>query len=220
MKKGGVLSVYQDSPTGPRGPGVRHHERCYHRHPDRATAPEPRCSLPRSSARELNAFWPRPSRPRSPTGSSTTATVWMSRATAGRPQWLPARADHPHGHRRRRGQAAAGPRPPARGPAGEVQFGDPAAVPAQDQERRGVDPLAVPQGRQHRRLQRSPDGPARPRRQGAVGHHGHPAEGRLGAGVQGLEPAVAGGQALRLRLGRWRATSTSAWRMAGSASWC
>ena len=44
-----------------------------------------------------------------------------------------------------------------------VHLEDPAAVPAQDQEHRGADPLAVPQGRQHRRLQRGPGGPARAR---------------------------------------------------------
>ena len=39
-----------------------------------------------------------------------------------------------------------------------VHLEDPAAVPAEDQEHRGADPLAVPQGRQHGRLQRGPGG--------------------------------------------------------------
>ena len=149
---------------------------------------------------------PRPSRPRSPPGSTPTPT---SRDEAGRRQvvrngYLPERTiltglgavevKQPRVHDRR----------PARR-AGEVHLGDPAAVPAEDQEHRGADPLAVPQGRQHRRLLRGPRGPARPRRPGAVGHHRHPAQGGLGGGVRGLEQAVAGGQALRLRLGRRRA---------------
>src|SRR5262249_55393711 len=40
--------------------------------------------------------------------------------------------------------------------------------------------------------------------QGPVGDHGHSAQGGLGGRVPGLGPAAAGGQALRLRLGRRR----------------
>jgi len=79
-----------------------------------------------------------------------------------------------------------------------VHLGHPAALPAKDQEPGRPDPLALPQGRQHRRLHRRPGGPARPRRTGALRYDGDPAEGRLGGRVRGLEPAVAGGQALRL----------------------
>ena len=63
-------------------------------------------------------------------------------------------------------------------------------------------------------------GDPRPRCQGAVGDHRHPAQGGLGGRVS--RPGASG---------RWRAsitstsgptacTSTSAWRRAGSASWC
>src|SRR5262249_11475629 len=52
---------------------------------------------------------------------------------------------------------------------GEVQLGHLAALPAQDQERRGVDSLAVPQWGQHGGLQRGTGGAARPASQGPVG---------------------------------------------------
>ena len=44
-----------------------------------------------------------------------------------------------------------------------VLLEDPAALPAEDQEHRGADPLAVPQGDQHRRLQRGLAGAGRAR---------------------------------------------------------
>ena len=56
-----------------------------------------------------------------------------------------------------RGQAAAGPRPAARRSSGRSSLRPILPpVPAEDQEPRGVDPLALPQGRQHRRLLRGP----------------------------------------------------------------
>ena len=57
------------------------------------------------------------------------------------------RADHPDRHGADRGQAAPSPRPAARRATGDVHLGDPAPLPAEDQEPGGVDPLALPQGR-------------------------------------------------------------------------
>ena len=79
----------------------------------------------------------------------------------GGPQRLPAQADDHHRRRADRGPAAAGARSTAGGPGGAVHLEDSAAVPAKDQEHGGVDPLAVPQGRQHGRLQRGPGGAGR-----------------------------------------------------------
>ena len=91
------------------------------------------------------------------------------------------------------------------GPGGAVYLEDPAAVPEEDQEHRGVDSLAVPQGRQHGRLQRGPEGPVGAGCPGAFGDDGHPPEGRLGGGIPGVEQAVPGRQAVRVRVGGRRA---------------
>ena len=112
-------------------------------------------------------------RPRPPQG--------RGRTPPGRPQRPPPRADHPD-----RPRATIEVKQPrvhdrqARRPAGEVHLGRPAALPAADQEPGGADPLALPQGRQHRRLLRGPPGDPRPRRPGPLGHDRHPAQGRLG----------------------------------------
>jgi hypothetical protein len=73
----------------------------------------------------------------------------------------------------------------------------PNGVPGADQEPRRVDPLALPQGRQHRRLLWGPRGSARA---GGPGSVGHPAQGDLGGRIRRLEQGVVGRQALCLRL--------------------
>ena len=142
------------------------------------------------------------------------------RATPGRPQRPPPRADHPDRPRRRSRSSSPGSTTAGR-PEQREKFtsADPAAVPAADQEPGGADPLALPQGHQHRRLLRGPRGDPRPRRPGTSRRR--PSPGSRRPGRRSTRPGASG---------RWRAsttstsgptacTSTSAWRRAGSASW-
>ena len=65
--------------------------------------------------------------------------------------------------------------------------------------------MAVPQGHQHRRLLRGPPGDPRPRRPNLSATTITRLKAAWEEDHRGLEQAVAGGQALRLRLGRRRA---------------
>ena len=115
--------------------------------------------------------------------------------------------------------AAPGPRPRSGMPHGESRSPRPSCRPTcGGPEPGGADPLAVPQGHQHRRLHRGPRGDARAGRPRPVGHDRHPAQGGLGGRPRGVAGA------------RWRAsatstsgptacTSTSAWSRTASASW-
>jgi len=77
-----------------------------------------------------------------------------------------------------------------------------AAVSAKDQEHRGVDPVAVLEGRQHGRLQRSPKGPGGAGLSRLVGHDRHPIEGRMGRRIPGVEQTILGGQGVTCTCGR------------------
>ena len=84
-----------------------------------------------------------------------------------------------------------------------MRFSSSAALPATHKEHRRADPLALPQGRKHRRLHRCPTGLVRPGCPGSVSDQYCPAEGLLAVGMGRLVETFAGGQALRLCLGRW-----------------
>ncbi len=79
----------------------------------------------------------------------------MRRPSPGGPQWPPAQADDPLRRRPDRGRTAARARSPAQGRSRILLLPDSSAVFAEDQEPGGIDSLAVSQGHQHGRLQRS-----------------------------------------------------------------
>lgn len=87
-------------------------------------------------------------------------------------EWLAQRAQLRDGE----GPAGSGARPAAGRRGGALLLEDLAAVPAKDQERRGVDSLAVLEGRQHGRFRRSPSSPPGAERRGAAGDARHPAK--------------------------------------------
>ena len=84
-RRRGILgdAIAKKHTDGPRGRGVPRHESVYHRDPHRAPAAPARTCSPTSSGTGPGGCWPRPSRPRSPPGSTTTPT---SRTTPGRRQ--------------------------------------------------------------------------------------------------------------------------------------
>ena len=137
-------------------------------------------------------------RPRPPQG--------RRRPPAGRPQRPPPRADHPDRHRRR--SRSSSPGSTTAGPPEQRETFTPAVLPPYLRRTKSLEELipwlylkGVSTGDFSEALQAilGPDAPE------PVGDDRHPAQGRLGAGARGLEQAVAGGQALRLRLGRRRA---------------
>jgi len=134
-------------------------------------------------------------RPRRPAG--------RRRPAAGRPQRPPARAEHPDRAGAHRGPPAPRERPPhrRRRPPHPLHQPDSPAVPAADQEHRGVDSVAVPAGHQHGGLPASARGPAGPAGQGAFGDERRAAEGVVAAGMAGLVAAEPGRQGVRVRLG-------------------
>ena len=136
-------------------------------------------------------------RPRPPQG--------RRRATPGRPQRLPARADHPD--RPRATSRSSSPGSTTAGPPTQREKFTSAILPPYLRRTRSLEEL-IPwlylKGVSTGDFSEALAGPARPRRPGALGHDGHPAQGDLGGRVRGLEQAVPGGQALRLRLGRRR----------------
>ena len=135
-------------------------------------------------------------------GRRTGRGAGRGRAKTGRPQRPPAGPLGAHRRRAGAGAGSAGAGQAAAGRAGGVHLRDPPAVPAQGQEPRRADPMAVPQGRQHRRLRRGPRGARRPRRPGALGVGGHAAQGRVGGRVPAMVDAGSGRPAVRLPLGR------------------
>ena len=97
---------------------------------------------------------------------------------------------------------------------------DSSSLPAEDQEPGGVDPLAVPERRQHRRLQRSPDGAGGPELSRPVGLDRHTTESLLGRRIPGVESRDPWKGNSTSTCGPTACISTSAWKKIGSASWC
>ena len=171
---------------------------------------------------EPSGCWPRPSRPRWPSGSTAHAHLTgRARPSPGGPQRVPAQADD---YRPASGRWRSSSRgcwiDAAAGGSGALLLQDSAAVPAEDQEHRGVDSLAVPQGHQHGRFQRglgrrwSVRKPAacRPRRS-----RGSRRSGKTNTRSGANDPWKASSTST---CGPTASTSTSAWRKIGSASWC
>ncbi len=83
----------------------------------------------------------------------------------------------------------------------DVPVGDPAALPAKDDQLGRTVPVALSQGHQHGRLQRGLAGAVGARRAGVVGDDDHAAQGGVGAGLPRVVAAVPRRPALCLCLG-------------------
>ncbi len=117
--------------------------------------------------------------------------------------------------------AAAGARSTSGRRSGAFLLEDSAALPAQDQEHRRVDSLAVPQRHQHGRLQRSPAGAGGPGLPGPVGLDGHAAQRRVWEDeFQEWNRSDPWKTSSTSTCGPTACISTSAWKKIGSASWC